>query len=191
LGIFNKYYSRDSIWYLFSSCAFPIHVWTFILFFRDFSWISERTNTWDAFGVGSYGLVIAFIESVGVTFIAAILGLLISPKWSKNRRLALLGYLVFSTVCWAVLGQLYYLLDVNVPPSLGPLIRGSSHPLWIIAGFTLIVIVISVVFPSLLILMKTNVADLVYRTIASFTTLTALYLFLDFLGLIVILIRNI
>jgi len=44
---------------LFLISAFPLHVWTLLLAFRDFSWLTERTNLWDAIGVLSYGLIYA------------------------------------------------------------------------------------------------------------------------------------
>ena len=56
---------RD-LWKLFSNAGVLTHIWTFILFLRDFSWLNERTNVWDAFAVGAYGLVTAFIESIFV-----------------------------------------------------------------------------------------------------------------------------
>lgn len=45
-------------------CAFSLHLWALILIFRDVSWVAERINMWDAIGVASYGLVLAFIESL-------------------------------------------------------------------------------------------------------------------------------
>ena len=57
-------YTRQGLWSLFLMCAFPLHAWTLILAFRDISWLTDRTNAWDAVGVTSYGLVFAFVESM-------------------------------------------------------------------------------------------------------------------------------
>ena len=89
-----KQYSKSGLWSLFLICAFPLHIWTFILAFRDFSWVSERTNSWDAVGVVSYGLVFAFIESLMIFLIATLMGFLISQKWEEKQRITLLGTLV-------------------------------------------------------------------------------------------------
>ena len=67
-----KRYSKQGLWNLFLICAFPLHVWTIILAFRDFSWVTERTNSWDALGVVSYGLIFALIESVAVFLVALV-----------------------------------------------------------------------------------------------------------------------
>src|SRR3972149_6026554 len=56
----SKQYSKKGLWTLFLMCAFPLHVWAFILSFMDFSWVAERTNTWDALGVISYGFSLSF-----------------------------------------------------------------------------------------------------------------------------------
>lgn len=75
-------------------CAFPLHLWTLILSFRDFSWVTERTNAWDAVGVVSYGLLFAFVESLIIFCIMALLGFLVSSKWDEPRRIALLSTLI-------------------------------------------------------------------------------------------------
>src|SRR5574342_450210 len=110
-----KRYSKQGLWTLFLVCAFPLHVWTIILAFRDFSWVSERTNSWDAIGVVSYGLIFAFIESVVIFLAAILLGFLVSKKWNEDRRLALVGVLVFVTSLWAILSYLFFMLKVSIP----------------------------------------------------------------------------
>ena len=110
-----KRYSKSGLWSLYLTCAFPLHVWTIILSLRDFSWVAERTNSWDAIGVVSYGLVFALVESLLVFLVALLLGFLISKKWDEDRRIALMGLLVFITSLWAIGSYLYFMLNMPVP----------------------------------------------------------------------------
>ena len=110
-----KQYSKQGLWSLFLICAFPLHIWTIILTLRDFSWVSERTNSWDAIGVVSYGLLFAFIESVIVFLVFTLLGFLVSKKWTEDQRIALLGSLVTIASLWAIAGYLFFMLKVNIP----------------------------------------------------------------------------
>ena len=140
--------------------------------------------------MGSYGLLIAFVESAAVTLLVIILGLLISIKWDENRRIALLCFLVFVTVSWSIIGQLYFILEVNFPISWGHILTSSSHPLWILYGISLGAVGITVALPSLIILRKPKAAEIITKIIEPLTTLTALYLFLDVIALIIVITRN-
>jgi len=165
-------------------------VWTFILFFQDFSWIAERTNQWDAFGVGSYGLLIALVESVFVTFVVWILSFLTPAGWAPKKRVVIMGSLALLTSIWAILGQLYFLLEIRFPFPLIKGIAGTSHPLWIIYGVVLgaVSLTISGVVYALLRFDRfTKAMQDIFERLA---LLTSLYLFLDFLGIIIVIIRN-
>ena len=81
VNFITQRYSRQGLWFLFLISAFPIHFWTLILVFRDISWLTERTNAWDAIGVASYGMVFAFVESVVIFLVLALLGLLTPKQW--------------------------------------------------------------------------------------------------------------
>ena len=97
MAIFNRY-SKSGLWLLFLTTAFPIHLWTIILVLRDFAWVTERTNAWDAVGVAAYGMVFAFIESLFVFIIVVLLGLLLPKQWDERKRLSFLGLLIFTVV---------------------------------------------------------------------------------------------
>jgi len=161
------------------------------LFFRDFAWISERTNSWDAFGVGAYGLLIALLESAAITIFAIISGFLISKKWSENNRVSFLGILVLISSLWAIIGQLFFMMEVSVPIGWLQAIARYSHPLWILYGLCIIVIGASVLLPTYFITREGKFSTSVYKIIDSLSSLTILYLFLDLIGIIIIIIRNV
>jgi hypothetical protein len=172
-------------------CAFPIHVWTFILVFKDFSWISERTNSWDAFGVGAYGLLIAFVESSFIFVCVLILSLILPKSWPVVRKVTTMGILVLLVAVWAIAGQLYFLLGITLPNVMVAAIARNPHPLWIIYGGLFLVISTSIVLPVYGNLKLVKIGNGLWNFFERLTTLTSLYMFLDICSLIIVIIRNV
>jgi hypothetical protein len=191
LGISNKFYSLKTLWLLFSVCAFPIHVWTFILVFRDFSWISERTNSWDAFGVGAYGLLIALIESCFILVCVLILSLILPKNLTVVKKVTTMGILIILVALWAIVGQLYFLVDIKLPNALIEAIANKPHPLWIIYGGLFPIVSATVMLPVYSNLKSEKLGNGLWNFFERLTTLTSLYLFLDICSLIVVIIRNV
>jgi len=133
-------------------CAFPLHLWTILLAFRDFSWLIDRSNLWDAVSVLSYGLVFAFAESVLVFLIAALLGLLVPKYWMQERRVALLSILVTCLSVWAIFSQLYWLLGLATPGFLIQSLMGVPHPVRFLYAGALVVVMATVILPTYYIL---------------------------------------
>src|SRR5512144_3130677 len=107
LGWITQHYTRHGLWSLFLMCVFPLHAWALILAFRDVSWVTERTNSWDAVGVVSYGLLFTLVETALVFAVIVLLGYLVSLHWDVDHRVALLGFLVLIASIWAMLEQLF------------------------------------------------------------------------------------
>jgi hypothetical protein len=186
-----KRYSKQGLWALFLVCAFPLHVWTIILAFRDFSWVSERTNSWDAIGVVSYGLVFAFIESVLVFLAALLLGFLISKKWNEDRRLTLVGILVFVTSLWAIASYLFFMLNMSIPGATIDFLAGMAHPLRYLYAFSFVLILPTVLLPAYLVLRSDKVLKGIQGFFDRLSLLTMFYLFFDVVGLVIVIIRNV
>lgn len=186
-----KRYSKQGLWNLFLICAFPLHIWTIILAFRDFSWVTERTNSWDAIGVVSYGLIFAFIESVVVFLAALLLGFLVSRKWNEDRRLTLIGILVFITSLWAMAGYLFFMLNISVPGETILFFAGLAHPLRVLYAVILALVGSTVVLPVYLVLRSEKFLRGARGFFERISTLTLFYLFFDFLGLVIVIIRNV
>lgn len=184
-------YSKQGLWALFLICAFPLHVWTIVLAMRDFSWVTERTNSWDAIGVVSYGLIFAFIESALVFLAAVLLGFLVSRKWAEDRRVALIGTLVFITSLWAMAGYLFFMLNISIPAETVLFFKNLAHPLRVLYAVSLALVSITVVLPAYFILRSEKVLRGVRGFFERISTLTLFYLFFDFLGLVIVIIRNV
>ncbi|HXQ36218.1 MAG TPA: hypothetical protein VN843_19550 [Anaerolineales bacterium] len=153
--------------------------------------MAERTNMWDAIGVASYGLVLAFIESV--LFFAAImvLGLVIPTTWQEDRRVALLSTLALLTTLWAIEGQAYFIWGSYVPKQVLRYAASLEHPLRFLYAAALAIVVPTILIPVFLVLKSDRFLNVVQGLIERLSLITMLYLFFDLLGLIVVIIRNI
>ncbi|HLF73874.1 MAG TPA: hypothetical protein VI524_05990 [Anaerolineales bacterium] len=186
----TKRYSRQGLWSLFLVCAFPLHLWTLILAFRDISWLTERTNAWDAVGVASYGMVFALIESVVVFLVVALLGFLTPRRWQSDQRVAFLGLLILLTSLWGMIGQLLFLSNVWLPAPAVQFLRESGHPLRIMYAAALAVVVPTVVLPIYSFIRWQKAVAFMQNLMERLSVLTMFYLVFDLLGLIIIIIRN-
>lgn len=171
--------------------ALPLHIWTFILTFNDFSWVTERTDSWDAVGVMAYGLIFALVESVVIFFAFAILGLLISKKWGGKRRIALLSILVTIVSLWAIAGHIYFFRESSMPPQVIAFFVGFDHPLRVLYSVTLLIVVPTILIPTYFVLASDKFFRFVEASIERLSTLMILYLVVDIAAGVILLIRNI
>lgn len=171
-------------------CAFPLHAWTLVLVFRDLSWMSERTNFWDAVGVAAYALLFAFIESLVCFAILALLGFLVSTAWDQSRRLALLTMLFLVLSLWAMLGQLYFLTGFQVPSWLLDFMVRDGHPVRIMYAILLAAVTPSLALPAWFALRSQAFAKAVNALVDRLSLLTSFYLVFDVAGLVLVLVRN-
>ena len=86
--------------------------------FMDVSWVSERTNMWDAIGVGSYGLLFALVESIIIFIVLTLVGYLTPKQWTVDKRISFLSMLMLLLALWAMIGQLLFLWNVSLPAPL-------------------------------------------------------------------------
>lgn len=186
-----RFYSRQGLWSLFLMSALPLHIWTFILTFNDFSWVTERTDSWDAVGVMAYGLIFALVESVVIFFAFAILGLLISKKWGGKRRIALLSILVTIVSLWAIAGHIYFFRESSMPPQVIAFFVGFDHPLRVLYSVTLLIVVPTILIPTYFVLASDKFFRFVEASIERLSTLMILYLVVDIAAGVILLIRNI
>jgi hypothetical protein len=162
-----------------------------LLSLRDISWLSERTNFWDALGVVSYGLVFAFVESLAIFCAFILLGFLVSRHWEENRRVAVLGILLFVLASWSIAGQLYFMWKVSFPSSWLGFFAANAHPVRMLYAAAFAFVLPTVMAPVFLILKLDKPTQYIMAGIDRISLLSAFYLFFDFIGLVIIVIRNI
>ena len=183
-------YSRQGLWSLFLMCALPLHAWALLLAFRDLSWLTERTNAWDAVGVLCYGLLFALIESVLLFLVMAALGLIIPRHWDPERRTALLGALVLVLCLWAMLGQLFFLTNAHMPERVVRFLVRSGHPLRIMYPVIVGLVGGSFLLPAWAVLRSAKGLRFVGGLIERLALLATLYLVFDVAALVIVVIRN-
>lgn len=186
----RKWYSRKGLWSLFLACVIPIHVWTFILAFSDFEWVAKRTNAADAVAVIAYGLLFALFESILLWLVAAIAGLLVSPKWAEPRRIALLSALVVVISGWAIYEQAHFVWGIHLPQRIFNFALATGGPVRFMYLFYLVPVLLSAVVPVLLILRSDRFLRITSDVFERLGMLGGLYLLIDAAGLILIITRN-
>ena len=189
-GFSPKRYTRKGAWTLFLMCALPLHAWTFMLALRDYSWLADRTNAWDAIGVFSYGLLFALIETLFVFLVMLLLGFLVSRNWLEQQRIALLGSLVLIASLWAMLVQLFYILEVAIPNQAIDFLIRRSHPLRFMYLVTLSFVGLTVAVPTSFILRSSRFLRISNDFIKRLSLLSSIYMSFDIVALMIILIRN-
>jgi hypothetical protein len=183
-------YTGQGLWTLFLMSALPLHAWTMILAFRDLSWLTERTNAWDAVGVLSYGLLFALVESALLFVVVALLGLIVPRRWEPERRIALLSVLVLVLCVWAMLSQLYFLANVRLPAwVIGVLVR-SGHPLWVVYGVLMVVVGATFGVPAWLLLRRGSGLRWMGGMLERLGLLAMFYLVFDVAALVIVVLRN-
>jgi hypothetical protein len=159
--------------------------------FRDISWLTERTNAWDAIGVASYGMIFAFTESVVIFLIVALLGLLTPNHWETDRRIAFLALLILIISIWGMISQLLFLWNTSLPTQAIQILRSSDHPLRILYAACLVVVTPTVLLPIYSFIRSKKAVTVMQNLMERLSLLTMFYLFFDLLALIIVIIRNI
>jgi hypothetical protein len=170
--------------------ALPLHIWTFVLAFRDFDWISARSNSWDAIGVVAYGLIAAIGESFIIFLAMALLGFLVSAKWEEKRRIALMSTMIIILSLWSIFNQSYFLNAWQLPAWLVSLSIQIGRPLVILYFLATLMTTVSFVFPAYLLLRSNKAMRIFQEGIERLSLLMTLYLVFDGAALILVVIRN-
>jgi hypothetical protein len=159
--------------------------------FRDISWLTARTNLWDAIGVASYGMLFAFIESAVVFLVVVLLGFLIPKHWQSDRRVTFLALLILITSAWGMMSQLLFIWNVSLPPLAIQFLRSSAHPLRILYAGSLAIVTATVLLLVFLFIKSKKSIAFMQNVMERVSLLTMFYLLFDLLGLVIVVIRNI
>lgn len=192
--IYIKKFSKGDIFTLFLIVSFPIHLWSIFLIFQDFQWVMERTvSLWDAVGYASYSLAIALVESILISLLLFLSGFLLPKQWNIKQILSVLGILIFVISFWAIINQLYFFYGPTWSSKFQDLFIASEHPVrWYyvfvtsIIGLVLTLVAAPIFFTSRGQKLSKITGEIFDRIII----LSAIYIFLDFIGIIIVIVRN-
>lgn len=183
-------YTRGGLWSLFLMCALLQHAWTLVLAFRDMAWLTDRTNAWDAIGVLCYGLLFALVESTVLFLVVALLGFLLPRRWEPERRIAVLGIFALVLTVWAIVAQLFFLLNMRLSGGVVAFLAASPHPLWVIYGVLIVVVTATFALPLWAIGRPGGSLKSVGALMEKLGLLAMFYLFFDVVALVIVGIRN-
>ncbi len=186
----NSKLTRADWFKLFLVCAFPLHLWTLLMVFRDINWVAERTTMWDAVGFTGYALFYTLLESILLTGFVALLGLIFPRGWGKTMRFLVMSLLAMVLASWSIMEQLILIVFFGRLRKLGMANPWLANP-WVWGSIFVALIAITVLVPILLLRDKEKLRKNTYALLERLTTLSGLYLFLDAIGIVVIIIRNI
>ena len=186
----NRFYTKRSLYQLFLVCVFPLHIWTMMMVLRDYGWVAERTNHWDAVSYISYTLIYTLIETIAVFLVILLLGLLVLKSWGPDRRVGIAVSIFLIVSSWVILGQWFSFSSGALPAWLFDFLVHSGHALRWIWGLTFLPVFLSVVIPIFGILHSQKWNQAVISFFERIMTLSVLYLFLDGMALLVIVARG-
>jgi hypothetical protein len=193
-GILKQRFKLPQLLNFFLVCAFPFHLWVIIQLIRDSGWIIERSGTGSFIGLASLTMVYALVESVLLFLLLLILGLLIPWKWPAKKVFALSGFIALWLPIWDILFQVYRATDLDTPGFLVNWLFSTGHPLryaYILAG-SLVLAVIALTAASIwLVSFNKKVLGGMQNLLERIATLSALYLVLDVISVVVVLTRTI
>lgn len=191
MEISKQKFDRGDWFRLFLVCAFPLHLWTILMVFRDVNWVAERTTSWDAIGFSGYALFYTLIESFLLFGFIAVLNLLIPKTWTRTLRFVILSLLSFALAGWSIMEQLILIVLWGRLRQLARTLTFLATTPWSAQAIVAILVAISVTVPLLLLRKNKKLQQGFYSILERLTLLSGLYLFLDTVGIVIIILRNI
>lgn len=183
--------AKDNFWKLFLFSVFLFHLWTFYLVFRDVPWVIDRFGVWDAVGLTAYALMFVLVECIGIFIFFLVINIFIPDRFEQKQRLSIYSAMILMVWLWSVLGQIYFLDPARINPIFVLLAGNSNRPLLMIY-FILIPLVAGSTFLALFpFVKKPQLAVKFTDIIDRISTLSILYLFLDVVGIFIVIFRNI
>ena len=169
--------NRATLWIVFAAAVFPTHLWALIDFLREYpAWI-KRMDISELLGAFSYVMGFALLDAILLFLGVLVLALILPYRFFREKFAALGSALALITAVWFIIFHSFpQWLEMRQMVPLG---------LWA-ASYLL---VLSIAYIQ--ILRNPKVEAVVDNFMQRAVTLSALYLFIDFLSLINILIRNI
>lgn len=198
---FGKYlkgkYSLQSIFFLFSIIALPVHIWGILRAFTQFSWIAARSEIWGAVSYIFYALVFSLFESMIVFIPTLVVSLLGTVRWKQKKLAVITAALYLQVSMWMVARHLYKHYQLLNPSAWLSTALDMLYPGHIMraqllfAALTVLIIAICIAATIILLDRSKPVYKVVSGLFDRLMVLSIFFLFLDLIGIIVIIFRNI
>jgi len=169
--------STRNLVYTYLACLFPIQVWSVYNLLREVpAWLRQMT-VWDLIGVLSYPESFALLESVVIFLPFVILSALLPCRWLRDKFVALTTGIVYLSAVWFILAHVndltvrYWGLKQLLP--------------WV--GMFLA----SQIVCFFLIHYSEKLESIIRSFVARVAVLSTVYLFIDFVNVLILVVRNI
>jgi hypothetical protein len=186
----GKPFNRFELWGLFVATAFPIHLWAILVILMDVSWVAERTHYWDAVGTAGYGTMFALVESVLIFVVLVLIGIVLKKYFDGRKRVTLLGSLIIMITIWSVVGQVFSMWELSLPPEIALSLVDQESPLRFLYAGLLLVVITTVLVAAYSAVYSRKFQTFFIKTLNWITPLMGLYLFLDVVGIAIVILRN-
>jgi hypothetical protein len=169
--------SSKNILFAYLACLFPIQVWSIYNLLKEVPAWYLQMNVWDLIGAVSYTQMFVLFESVVIFLPFIVLSALPPANWFRDKFVALSTGIVFLSAVWFIFAH------IN---DLALRYWGLRHFLpWIVLFFFSQIILFSLIHSSQKI--ETAIVTLVDRV----AVLSALYLSIDLVSVLIVVIRNV
>ena len=175
----QRFPSRRDVLLLFAACVFPIHIWSIINLLYELPAWMLRSDLWDVAGMVAYTLAFALFESMCVLLVLLLICFVLPRRFPRDRVLALGSMVVFVTSVWAI-GIHYRIVD-----SLAPAQAQAGWLLWLAVYLAVMGIA------GLFIYRDSRLRRWIESFVERLAVLSFLYVLVDFICVIILVLRNI
>jgi hypothetical protein len=193
LTLFRSRFQKGEIWKLFLVVCAPVHFWAIFMALQDLEWIVGRSYFWEFIGYLGYILVIAFLESALLTGVLILAGLLLPQQWQEGKNLAVLSLWALAVLLAGIANQYYFFLDINPKTSSHYLLRLLDYIHYydkLVFCAVVLVSLLAAALPPVLAAGFEKFTRGVLGLVERISVLSAIFLFLDAAGLLVVIYRN-
>ena len=171
----NRFPTTRSMTLVFSACAFPVFVWSILRILEHVPGWLIQLNTWDLIGLISYTQAFALLETLSVFTLLVLLSAILPARFLRAKFEAQASMIILLSAVWAIF--LFYNTEVIYKPN-------RIRALWL----ALYMASIGAVY--LLIQRYDRLETRICSIVERLQVLSFAYIFIGFLSLIIIIVRN-
>ncbi|HZQ06160.1 MAG TPA: hypothetical protein VFD70_06230 [Anaerolineae bacterium] len=169
--------ARRDILLVFAACVVPVFAWALLSYLDAFPGFILRMSIWDLLGSISYVLAIALIESIIFLIPILLSAILLPPRFLKNHFVSIGSLVVLITAAWLMYAnrERAYL--------------GTWDTLHLV--IVLVLYALSLAIPIALVIHSKRLEQIIQAAMERVAVLAYIYVAFAFVGLIIVVIRNV
>lgn len=190
---FLVHFRKGDFFKFFLVVCMPVHFWAIFMALQDLEWMVGRSYFWEFIGYLAYILLIALLESAFLSAIFLLAGLLLPKAWREGANLAVLSAWALAVLLAGIANQYYFFLDVHNKSANPYIVRGLDYVYYydtLVFVVLMLLILLAAALPPLLFPSTSRLRGIMLDLIERIGLLSSIFLFLDAVGLLIILYRN-